>query len=85
MPLQQNPNALTVRKADSQGYDYVVSIPDLKDINYDPHDKATRDKMALLALKDQCEAPQIVGESVISTGTYLLGNTSKRYEMQVRC
>ncbi len=85
VPLQQSSNAISIRKADSQNYDYVVSIPDVKDNIYDPGDKATRDKMALGALKDQCEAPQIIGESVVNTGTYLLGNAAKSFEMQVRC
>ncbi len=85
VPLQQNSSAITIRKADSQNYDYVISIPDVKDNIYDPDDKATRDKMALGALRDQCEAPQVVGESVINSGTYLFGHPSRSFEVQVRC
>jgi hypothetical protein len=85
MPLLQKDNALNVLPSQQPGYDYLVSIRNVKDFGYDPDDKATRDRTALLALKDQCAAPQIVGETVINTGTYALGNPARTYAIQVKC
>ncbi len=78
-------NAVSVVRATSPDYDFVVSIPDVKNAQYDPSDKATREGTALAALKDQCEAPQVIGETIVSSGTFLLGDQSRAYAMQVRC
>ena len=72
--LFEHDNALSVAPAQSPTHDYVVSIRNLKDFGYDPDDKATRDSTALTALKTQCPAARVVGETAIDTGTYALGN-----------
>ncbi|WP_045837131.1 hypothetical protein [Hyphomicrobium sp. 99] len=84
-PGLQNSNAISVTRAQSPDYDFVVSIPAAQSSGYDPNDKETRDRTALSALKDQCEAPQVVGETVITSGTFLLGDQSRAYAVQVRC
>lgn len=78
-------NTVSVVRATSPNYDFVVSIPDVKNAQYDPSDKAARDGTALAALKDQCEAPQVIGETIVSSGTYLFGDQSRAYAVQVRC
>lgn len=83
--LLEHDNALSVAPAQSPTYDYVVSIRNLKDIGYDPDDKATRDATALTALKTQCPAGRVVGETAIDTGTYALGNPARTYAIQVKC
>jgi len=78
-------NALSVAPAQSPTHDYVVSIRNVKDPGYDPDNKPTRDATALAALKTQCPSGRIVGETVIDTGTYLLGNPARTYAIQVKC
>jgi hypothetical protein len=78
-------NALSVAPASSPTHDFVVSIRNVKDPGYDPDNKATRDATALSALKTQCPAGRIVGETVVDTGTYALGNPARTYMVQVKC
>lgn len=78
-------NSLRVDVANSPDYDYTVSLRNVKDFNYNVDDKATRDATALRALQTQCPRGSIVGETVINTGTYLLGDPARTYVMQVRC
>lgn len=78
-------NALSVAPASSPTHDFVVSIRNVKDPGYDPDIKATRDATALSALKTQCPGGRVVGETVIDTGTYLLGNPARTYAIQVKC
>jgi hypothetical protein len=79
-------NAVRVDPAPpGQPYDFVVSVRNLKDFGYDPDNKPDRDGVALRFLKTQCPAGRIYGETVIDTGTYLLGNPSRTYAMQVKC
>lgn len=84
-PPVQSANTVSVVRATSPNYDFVVSVPDVKGPQYDPSDKAARESMALAALKNDCEAPEIIGESIVSSGTFLLGDQSRVYAMQVRC
>lgn len=83
--LLEKDNALSVAPANSPTHDFVVSIRNLKDFGYDADDKATRDRTALQALEAQCPAGRVVGETVINTGTYALGNPSRTYAIQVKC
>lgn len=85
MRVLEADNALNVMPASSPTHDFVVSIRNLKDFGYDPDDKATRDRTALQALETQCPAGRVVGETVINTGTYALGNPSRTYAIQVKC
>jgi len=84
-PAAQSANAVSVVRATSPDYDFVVSIPDVKGGAYDVSDKAARESVALAALKNECEAPQVIGESIVSSGTVLFGDQSRAYAMQVRC
>lgn len=81
----ESANALSVAPAQAAGYDYLVSIRNVKDFGFDPDDKATRDRTALQALETQCPKARIVGETVMNTGTYALGNPSRTYAIQVKC
>lgn len=83
--ILEKDNALRVDPSQNPNYDYVVSLRNVKDIGYDPDNKATRDSTALSALSAQCPSGRVVGETVISTGTYLLGNASRTYAIQVKC
>jgi hypothetical protein len=83
--LLENGNALRVDRATASGYDYVVSIRNVKDIGFNPDDPATRNGVALSVLGDQCPRASIVGETVINTGAYLLGDPARTYAIQVKC
>jgi hypothetical protein len=73
-----------VQRSQNSDYDYLVSIRNGKDLGINADDQAARDRMALLALKDQCEAPQIVKETV-SSGSPFLGDGARTYDLQVKC
>lgn len=83
--LLEADNALSVAPANSPTHDFVVSIRNVKDIGYDPDDKATRDRTAVQAMQAQCPSARVVGETVITTGTYLLGNPARTYAIQIKC
>ncbi len=74
-----------IQRSRSPEYDYLVSIKNGRDLGINADDQAARDRMALLALKDQCEAPQIVKEMVVHSGTAIFGNAERTYELQVKC
>lgn len=74
-----------IQRSQSSDYDYLVSIKNGRDLGINADDQAARDRMALLALKDQCEAPQIVKEMVVHAGTEMFGNAERTYELQVKC
>lgn len=76
-----------IRVAPSAGpdHDFVVSIRNTRDFGYDPDDKATRDNTALALLASQCQRARVVGETVIETGTFALGNPSRTYAIRVKC
>ena len=83
--LLEKDNALSVMPVQSPTHDFVVSIRNVKDFGYDPDDRGTRDRTALQALATQCPRGRVVGETVIDTGTYALGNPSRTYAVQVKC
>ena len=83
--ILENQNALQVDPSPTADASFVVSIRNVIDFGYDPDIKATRDATALQALKTQCPEGVIVGETVIDTGTYLLGNSSRTYAIKVKC
>jgi len=83
--MLEGDNAVRVDPASAPGHDYVVSIRNLKDFGYNPDDKPTRDATALRMLRTQCPNGRVVGETVINTGQYLLGNESRTYAVRVKC
>lgn len=83
--ILESGNAISVSPASVPSHDFVVSIRNVKDFGYDPDDKATRDTTALQMLREQCPAGRVVGETVVNTGTYALGNPSRTYLVQVKC
>lgn len=83
--LLEKDNALNIAPTQGVGYDYVVSIRNVKDFGFDPDNKATRDRTVLQAMQSQCPGARIVGETVTSTGEYALGNPSRTYAIQVKC
>nr|WP_143840564.1 hypothetical protein [Bradyrhizobium cosmicum]QDP20644.1 hypothetical protein FNV92_00085 [Bradyrhizobium cosmicum]QDP20695.1 hypothetical protein FNV92_00360 [Bradyrhizobium cosmicum] len=67
-------------------YDYVARIKNVVDLGYNPENKDVRDGMALRLLSKQCANPKVVGESQITTGTYLGGTKPMiEYLVQVKC
>jgi hypothetical protein len=74
-----------VQRSRSADYDYLVSIKNGKDLGINADDQAARDRMALLALKDQCESPQVLRETVVKSGAQLFGGGQRTYELQVKC
>jgi hypothetical protein len=78
-------DSFRVQRSRSAEYDYLVSIKNGKDLGINADDQAARDRMALLALKNQCEAPQIIRETIVKSGAQLLGGEERAYELQVKC
>ncbi|WP_050400333.1 hypothetical protein [Bradyrhizobium embrapense] len=66
-------------------YDYVVSINNVKDIGYDPDNPETRNSTALRFMSAQCPSARVVGETVMTTGSYPLGGAARTYAVQVKC
>jgi hypothetical protein len=85
MRLLENQNALRVEPTSGPGYDYTVVVKNVKDIGYNPDNKADRESIALRAIGTQCPSAVIAKEEVIETGAYLLGNPSRDYFMRIRC
>jgi hypothetical protein len=85
MPTAQKDEAISVRPSQSSGYDYLIAIRGTGELPFDPDDQAARDQAALAALKNQCDSPQIVGETVIKSDGYLRNDAIRGYEIKVRC
>ncbi|MCP1550721.1 MULTISPECIES: hypothetical protein [Methylorubrum] len=85
MRLLENQNALRIEPTSGPGYDYTVVVKNVKDVGYNPDNKADRDDIALRAIAAQCPNAAITKEEAIETGTYLLGNPSRDYFMRIRC
>lgn len=85
MRLLENQNALRVEPTSGPGYDYTVVVKNVKDVGYNPDNRADRESIALRAISTQCPSAAIAKEEVIETGTYLLGNPSRDYFMRIRC
>ncbi len=82
--LEQD-NAVRVEPATTADANYVVSVRNLVDIDYNLDDKPTREDLALRMLRTQCPDGRIAGETVIDTGTYLLGRPARTYAIRVKC
>lgn len=82
LPMSDN---FRVERSPSPEYDYLVTIKNGKDLGIDADNQLARDRMALLALKDQCEAPQIVKEVAVNSGSDLFGSTARTYQLHVKC
>lgn len=76
---------LTILPANTPDHDFIVSIRNIKDIGYNPDNPDTRNGTALLALKEQCPTGRVVGETVINTGTFGLGQPARTYAIRVKC
>ncbi len=61
-------DALSVQRSRSSDYDYLITIKSQKGLGINIDDQAARDRQALRTLKDQCEAPEIVKETVSRGG-----------------
>lgn len=83
--LLEKDNAVRVEPASTPDATYVVSVRNVIDVGYDPDDKATRDDVALRMVRAQCPGGQVVGETMIATGEYLLGRQARTYAIKVRC
>lgn len=83
--LLEADHAISVMPASAPDHDFVVSIRNLVDVGYDPDDKATRDRTALQFMQAQCPRATIVGETAISTGSYMGGRASKTYAIKIKC
>lgn len=82
LPTSEN---FRVERSPSPEYDYLVSIKNGKDLGIDANNQLARDQMALLALKNQCEAPQIVKEFVVNSGSDLFGSAERTYRLHIKC
>jgi hypothetical protein len=81
LPSSEN---FRVQRSQSASYDFIVSIKNGRDLGINADDQAARDRMALLALKNQCEAPQIIRETV-AEGSLLFGSPERVYQLEVKC
>ncbi len=80
----QNEEPISVEPSQAAGYDYLVIIREGGNLGFDPNDQQARDLAALAKLRDQCDAPKIVGETVVKSDAGL-GAQAHRYEVKVRC
>lgn len=78
-------DGLSVERSRSSDYDYLITIKSQKGLGINVDDQAARDRLALQTLKDQCESPEIVKETVSRADEYLFGNSPRTYKIQVRC
>lgn len=78
-------DAISVERSRSSDYDYLITIKSQKGLGVNIDDQAARDRLALQTLKDQCEAPEIVKETVSRGDEYLIGSSPRTYKIQVRC
>jgi hypothetical protein len=85
MRILEQSNAISVAPSSAPGYEYAVSVRNVKDIGYNPNNKADRDSVALRYMASQCPKGRIVGETPLNTGTYLLGDPAITYIMHVKC
>ncbi len=81
----QSDEPISVQPSQSAGYDYLVIVRDRPNSNFDPNDQQARDLAALAKLKDQCDAPRIVGETVVKSDGNGFAGEARRYEVKVRC
>ncbi|CCB64382.1 protein of unknown function [Hyphomicrobium sp. MC1] len=82
LPMSEN---FRVERSPSPEYDYLVTIKNGKDLGINADNQLARDRMALLALKNQCEAPQIVKEFVVHSGSDLFGGAERTYQLHIKC
>lgn len=80
-----NSDSFRIQRSQMADYDYLVTIRNGADLGINADDQGARDRMALLALKNQCEAPQIIKEIVVNGGSQLLGGANRTYQLQVKC
>ena len=85
MRILENSNALRVEPTPGPGYDYTVVVRNVKDIGYNPDNRADREGIARMAIQPQCPSAALVKEDVIEKGEYLLGNAAREYFIRVRC
>lgn len=77
---------LSVEPSQSSDFDYLVKVGNVGDIGYDPDVYSVRENVALAALKTQCSAAKVLGESEIHHGTVpLQGKPAKTYFMRIKC
>lgn len=68
------------------GSDYIVSIKNKRDVDYNMEDRKNRHQLAVQYMSAQCpRGASVIDETSITTGTYLLGNPAKTYAVRVRC
>lgn len=79
-------NALRVEPSATVPGEYVVTLRNVVDFGYDPDDPVSRTATAKQALASQCpNGSNVVGETVINTGTYGLGRPARTYSIRVKC
>ncbi len=81
----QNDGPISVEPSQAAGYDYLVVIRDGGNLGFDPNDQQARDLAALAKLRDQCDDPKVVGETVVKSDAFGQGSQPHRYEVKVRC
>lgn len=83
--MQEGSGELAVMPEVGKPYDYTVKIVNRGDIGYDPDNAETRRTTSLTLLKEQCPKAQVIGETVVNTGSYLTGRPARTYFVQVKC
>jgi len=81
----QNDEPITVEASQAAGYDYLVVIRDTGNLSFNANDQQARDLAALAKLRDQCDDPRVVGETVVKSDAFGQGGQPHRYEVKVRC
>lgn len=85
MRMLESDGAFAIAPGAAAG-EYVVTLRNVRDFGYDPDDPAQRQATAARALEAQCGRPgRVVGETIINTGTYALGQPARTYAVRVVC
>lgn len=64
---------------------FVVSVRNVRDVDFNGNDPQDRFKVARAALASECADIELLNESMITAGTYALGQPRITFDMRVRC
>ncbi len=76
---------INVNTVDDESYDYKVSILNYVEIGWDGNKKEDRLKAVNVIFKDKCNDYEVIDETSIQTGKYVLGNPAITYILKVKC
>lgn len=66
-------------------YDFVVHVPKIPDIKYNPLVREDRNRMALGLVRGECRKARVVGEDIVDTEIYGITSSLPDYIVLVSC